>query len=70
MINELFGQAIIDFFVGALIGIIEAWNKKVLFGLIVIGLIIVIISYVVSGSAYSAEYPWCIGFNILTISPS
>ncbi len=58
MINELFGQAIVNLFVGVLVGIVEAWNKKVFFVLFVIGLIIVIVSYLVLGSAYSAEYPW------------
>ena len=58
MINELFGEAIVSLFAGVLVGIIEAWNKKIFFMLFVLGLIFVIIGHIVAGSPYSAEYPW------------
>ncbi|KKL78905.1 hypothetical protein LCGC14_2020170 [marine sediment metagenome] len=58
MINELFGDAVVGLFAGVLIGIIESWNKKVFFGLLVLGLIFVIIIHIFVGSPYSAEYQW------------
>ncbi len=60
MINELFGQAIVDLFVGFLMGIINAWNKKVMFILLIIAIIFVIIGsfYVGIDNIYTESWPW------------
>ncbi len=60
MINELFGQATIDFFMGILIGIIWVWKKKVIFVLLIIGIVLVIISsfYIGIDNLYTESYPW------------
>ena len=58
--NELFGYAIINCFIGVLIGIVYAWNKKVITIVMIVGIIFVVISsfYVGIDNIYSATNPW------------
>ena len=58
MINELFGQAILGWFIGTLTGIVLVWNEKVFYTLFIIGLVAVIVGILILGNPYSAEYPW------------
>ncbi len=61
MINELFGQAIVHFFIGTLMGTFYAWNKKLMFWLIIVLTIFTVISmfYVVPSNVFTAgENPW------------
>ena len=59
MINELFEEAILSSFMGLIIGVIDAWNKKVMFAIWLIVLIIFIPLNFYSGTPiYSEAYPW------------
>lgn len=60
MMNILFGQAIIMFFIGVLMGNIDAWNKKVMHIIIIIGILLVVITsfYIGIDNIYSPENPW------------
>ena len=58
MINELFGEAVLNLFIGVLIGIIWEWNEKIFYGLFIIGLILAIVGIIIIGNPYGVEYPW------------
>jgi len=59
MINELFGQVMYDFFIGVFIGVIDEWNKKITFFIIMSALVLCVIGISIYGvdSIYSG-YPW------------
>ncbi len=60
MINELFGQAIYNFIIGILLGIINKWKPKILFVFLIIAIIFFIILVTITGpeNIYSDTYPW------------
>ena len=60
MINELFGYAIVNCFIGVLLGIVYAWKKKVIIILMIVGTVLAIILsfYVGLDNIYSDANPW------------
>ncbi len=73
MINELLGQGIVSLFLGVFMGIIDEWNKKVMFGIVMFILLYVIISAIIigPGNIYSDVHPWWMFlFTVFFTKPS
>lgn len=60
MINELFGYGIINYFIGVLMGVLDAWNKKLMFFIIIIGTVLLVIGAIIigPGNIFSDSSPW------------
>lgn len=60
MINELFGNGIISFLLGVIMGIIDEWNKKVMFFIIMFLTVLLVIGAFIIGPSniYSVTNPW------------